>query len=207
MVTEQVINRIYGKKRGWCFTPKDFLDLGSQEAVWQTLSRLVEKGLIRKVLRGVYEYPVKSRIQEGYVSPSPDTVAQAIARTNGWTILPDENTAMTILGLTTQISARWIYLTDGPNKKYSMDTLTIEFKRAPLRETSKLSRNSAILVHGIKGLGMDHINDESLNKLAAYLPPSGWKKTIQECRIVNGWVLETIKKAAAISCSMEAGND
>ena len=88
-----------------------------------------------------------------------------------------------------------------------MDTLTIEFKRAPLRETSKLSRNSAILVHGIKGLGMDHINDESLNKLAAYLPPSGWKKTIQECRIVNGWVLETIKKTAAISCSMEAGND
>lgn len=114
---------------------------------------------------------------------------------------------MTILGLTTQTPARWIYLTDGPNKKYSMDTLTIEFKRAPLRETSKLSRNSAILVHGIKGLGMDHINDESLNKLAAYLPPSGWKKTIQECRIVNGWVLETIKKAAAISCSMEAGND
>jgi predicted transcriptional regulator of viral defense system len=79
MVTEQVINRIYGKKRGWCFTPKDFLDLGSQEAVWQTLSRLVEKGLIRKVLRGVYEYPVKSRIQEGYASPSPDNVAQAIA--------------------------------------------------------------------------------------------------------------------------------
>ncbi|TXT51261.1 MAG: hypothetical protein FD137_83 [Spirochaetes bacterium] len=46
MIADKFLSRIYSMKRGWCFTPKDFLDLGSQPAIWQALSRLEKKGII-----------------------------------------------------------------------------------------------------------------------------------------------------------------
>ena len=203
MLTKLIINRIYNKKRGWCFSPKDFLDLGNQEAVWKALARFEKKGIIRKIIRGIYEYPVKSLITEGFAPVNPDAAAQAIARTNGWTILPDEHTAMVLLKISTQITARWSYITDGPNKKYTFDSITLEFKKAPLRETARLSRNSAILVHGIKGLGQNSINSEVIDKLSSFLPVKSWDKTIQECKIINGWVLETLKQAAQRAAAEE----
>lgn len=128
--------------------------------------------------------------------PDPDMVAQAIARTNGWVIVPDENTAMILLHISTHIPARWTYITDGPNKKYVFDSVTLEFRKAPLRETARLSRNAAILVHGIKGLGADHITDDAVKKISSFIPRDSWQKIIVECKGVNGWVLETIKQVA-----------
>lgn len=197
MLAEQVIARIYGMKRGWCFTPKNFLDLGTPSAVWQALSRLEKKGTIRKIMRGVYDYPEKNTYLEGYASPDPDRVAQTIARSNGWHIVPDGNTSLNILGLSTQIPAEWSYLTDGPNRQYQVDTIRLTFKKRAAKETSKLTWNSAVLVQGIKALGRETVTDEELQRLGSYLTPSNWKTTIKECRYVTNWVLEIMKEAAA----------
>ncbi len=197
MLAEQVIARIYGMKRGWCFTPKNFLDLGTPSAVWQALSRLEKKGTIRKIMRGVYDYPEKNTYLEGYASPDPDRVAQTIARSNGWHIVPDGNTSLNILGLSTQIPAEWSYLTDGPNRQYQVDTIRLIFKKRAAKETSKLTWNSAVLVQGIKALGREAVTDEELQRLGSYLTPSNWKTTIKECRYVTNWVLEIMKEAAA----------
>lgn len=197
MLTEKVIARIYGMKRGWCFTPKDFHDLGSPSAIWQALSRLEKKGTIRKILRGVYDYPIENVFLEGYASPNPDTVAHTIARANGWKIVPDGLTALTILTLSTQIPATWNYFTDGPSREYSVDTLRLTFKKRALKETSGLSWHSAVLVQGIKEMGQDNLADSELRKIGAFLSPAQWKKTIKECRYVTAWVLEIMKKASA----------
>lgn len=196
MLTEQVIARIYGNKRGWCFTPKDFLDLGSPATVWQTLSRLEKKGTIRKIMRGVYDYPEKNIYLGGFASPDPDRIARTLARTYGWTIVPDGNTALALLGLSTQIPAGWQYLTDGPNKHYTIDTVSITFKKTAMRETAGLSRASAILLQGIKTLGEEHITEDVIKRIGEYLAPGQWKKTIRECRYIHGWIIGTMKKAA-----------
>jgi len=197
MLTEKVIARIYGMKRGWCFTPKDFHDLGSPSAIWQALSRLEKKGTIRKILRGVYDYPIENVFLEGYASPNPDTVAHTIARANGWKIVPDGLTALTILTLSTQIPATWNYFTDGPSREYRVDTLRLTFKKRALKETSGLSWHSAVLVQGIKEMGQDNLADSELRKIGAFLSPAQWKKTIKECRYVTAWVLEIMKKASS----------
>lgn len=196
MLTEKVIARIYGMKRGWCFTPKDFHDLGSPSAIWQALSRLEKKGTIRKILRGVYDYPIENVFLEGYASPNPDTVAHTIARANGWKIVPDGLTALTILTLSTQIPATWNYFTDGPSREYRVDTLRLTFKKRALKETSGLSWHAAVLVQGIKEMGQDNLADSELRKIGAFLSPAQWKKTIKECRYVTAWVLEAMKKAS-----------
>ena len=49
---------IYGSGKGYTFTPTEFLDLGGRDAIDKALSRLAIKGTIRRLARGLYEYPI-----------------------------------------------------------------------------------------------------------------------------------------------------
>ena len=73
-VSKQIVKRIRGKGMGFVFTPKDFLDLGSRAAVDQALSRLTRRGTIRRLGRGLYDYPRVSP-HLGPLSPPLDLVA------------------------------------------------------------------------------------------------------------------------------------
>jgi len=203
MLTSRVLARIYGKKRGWCFTPKDFLDLENPSTVWQTLSRLAKKGTIRKILRGVYDYPPKNDFTEGLASPDPDRVAQTIARNSGWNIIPDGNTALNILRLSTQLPASWSYYSDGPSRIYEWEGVMLQFQRRAVKETAGLSYKSAILVQGIKALGKDNIDKTVFAVLRTYCTDSEWIGIIKECRYVTAWVYEVIKMVA----NVESEND
>ncbi len=48
-ISRYIISRIYGRGRGSVFTPNDFIDLGSRDAIDQSLHRLTELGTIRRV--------------------------------------------------------------------------------------------------------------------------------------------------------------
>jgi hypothetical protein len=52
-IANKVINRIYGHGRGWAFIPKDFTDLGKRPAIDVSLNRLIKKGTIRRIMRGI----------------------------------------------------------------------------------------------------------------------------------------------------------
>lgn len=60
------------------FVPADFLGLGSREAVDVVLHRLVRKGTIRRLARGVYDFP-EEHPKLGPLQPSADKVAKALA--------------------------------------------------------------------------------------------------------------------------------
>jgi hypothetical protein len=196
MIIEKVLARIYGKKRGWCFTPKDFLDLGGASAVWQALRRLEQKGTIRKVLRGVYDYPMANTFLEGFAAPDPGRVALAIARSNQWTIVPDGNTALNLLGLSTQVAAHWTYLTDGRSRLYNLGGTELRFLHRSIKETAGLSYGSAVIVQAIKALGKDHIDEKVIRKLYTKKASQEWKVALKESRYVTSWVYEIIKTIA-----------
>jgi len=96
-IENKVINRIYGNGRGWAFFKNDFVDLGSANAVDLALHRLLRKGKIRRVIRGVYDYPKYSKLLEQNLSPDIDQVAQALARKFGWKIQISGNAALNVL--------------------------------------------------------------------------------------------------------------
>ena len=52
-IDSKLLSRIYGGGRGSVFTPNDFLDLGGRNAVDKGLSRLVMRGTIRRLARGL----------------------------------------------------------------------------------------------------------------------------------------------------------
>ena len=108
-ITDQITNRIKRKKPSWVFSPKDFLDIGTRAAVDQVLSRLVKKSMIRRLDRGIYDYPKQSKLL-GVLPPTPDSIARAMA--SGDPVFPSGARAINLLGLSTQVPAKPSYQTN-----------------------------------------------------------------------------------------------
>lgn len=192
----KLINRIYGSGRGWSFSKNDFSDLGSDGAIRLALLRLEENGTIRRVLRGLYDYPQFSKLLNEPMGPDLDQVAQALARKYGWRIQPSENTALNLLGLSTQVPAQAVYLSDGPGKTYEIGTRQLIFKKRALKESGFKHRESELVVQALKALGRDRIDAELRRKLSATLPAATWKKMVRDTKTAPAWVHEVIRAIA-----------
>jgi hypothetical protein len=196
-IAGKILARIYGNGRGRVFTPKDFLDLASHEAVRKALGRFAEEGTIRRLMRGVYDYPAFSALLKAPASPDLDAIARAIARAHGWTILPSGDTALNLLGLSTQVPAQWQYFSDGPSKTYEWRGGTLVFKHRANKETTVLSPKTALLVQALKTLGENRIDDSVMDTLRAKFDKKERGRAIREARYATSWVYEIIKRLAA----------
>src|ERR1019366_9925704 len=58
----KILNRIYGNRRGWIFSPHDFAGLGDRSTIDSALHRFEQKGTIRRIIRGIYYFPRTSRL-------------------------------------------------------------------------------------------------------------------------------------------------
>lgn len=192
----KVVSRIYGKQRGWAFSKNDFLDLGSDALIRKALSNLESKGTIRRVLRGLYDYPRVSRLIKEPMGADIDEVAQALARKSGWRIQPSENTALNLLGLSTQVPAQAVYLSDGPSKTYEIGKRHLIFKKRALKESGFRLRESELVVQALKALGKDRIDSDVRKKLTEAIPAPVWKKIVRDAKTAPAWVHEIIRTLA-----------
>ena len=178
---------------GTIFVPADFADIAEKSRVGVIFSRLEDEKLIRRVMHGVYYKAEYNDFLQEYVSPLPDKVAHALARNFGWTIVPCGDTALNLLGLSTQIPAAWVYVSDGTYKEYSYENTTIKFKRTTNKEISKLSNKTALVVQALKALGKDNVTDTVLDKLRNNLTDNEKSALLTESKAVTSWIYEDIK--------------
>jgi hypothetical protein len=181
---------------GWAFTPKDFLEVAGYESARKSLQRLANAGKIRRLLRGVYDYPEDSAILGRPAPPAPDAIALALARAHAWTILPAGDTALNLLGLSTQLPARWEYFSDGPTRRYAWEGGTLVFKHRANRETTRLSPRTALVAQALKTLGQARISEDLLSALGEKLEADDWARAARETRYATAWVHEIIQRLA-----------
>src|SRR5213595_832658 len=131
-VDSRILDVIYGRGRGSVFVPADFLDLGSRQAVDIALHRLAQKGTIRRLARGVYDFPKEHPVL-GLLSPSADAVAKALAGRDRTRLQPSGAYAANILGLSEQVPAKTVFLTDGPSRTVKIGPTTIQLRRTTPR--------------------------------------------------------------------------
>ena len=136
--TEQIRDRIISAPDGSVFVNSDFADIADNNTIRQSISRLVREGILRRVIRGVFDKPKYSKLLGEYVAADPDVVAKALARCYHWTVAPCGDTALNMLGLSTQATAVWSYISDGPYKTYEWDKTKIEFKHRINKEVTSL---------------------------------------------------------------------
>lgn len=76
-IDSQIVEAINHRGRGAVFVPSDFLNLGSRQAIDIVLHRLVQKGTVRRLARGIYDFPQEHPIL-GKLQPSPEKIAEAL---------------------------------------------------------------------------------------------------------------------------------
>lgn len=190
---DKIENRIISAEKGSIFVTSDFLDIANIDAVNKALSRLTQDNVVCRILRGVYEYPEYSNFLREFVAPSPDKVAHALARNYGWTIVPCGDTALNLLGLSTQVPAVWSYVSDGNYKEYTFDKITIKFKRTTNKEISKITYKTALVIQALKSLGKEKIDDDAIEKISSGLKIDEKQKMLTEAKYATAWIYETIK--------------
>ena len=120
--TQKIEERIDNFNNGKVFISSDFLDIADYETVRKILNRLTDSKKIQKIVKGVYYNPSYNELIKEYEAPSVHEVAKAIARKYNWTIAPSGNTALNLLGLSTQVPSKWTYVSDG----FSFGNIVIE---------------------------------------------------------------------------------
>ena len=180
-------------ENGSVFVSTDFTDITDKKTVNMGLIRLADEGLIKKILFGVYYKPEFSKLLGEAVAPSPNKVAHALARNFGWTIVPCGDTALNLLGLSTQVPSQWVYVSDGAYKEYTFDNTTIKFKRTTNKEISKVSYKTALTIQALKALGKENITEQVILRLKKILTDEEKEKMLAESKSATSWVLELIK--------------
>ena len=189
----QIRANIEKAENGSVFVSTDFTDITDKKTVNMGLIRLADEGLIKKILFGVYYKPEFSKLLGEAVAPSPNKVAHALARNFGWTIVPCGDTALNILGLSTQVPSQWVYVSDGAYKEYTFDNTTIKFKRTTNKEISKVSYKTALTIQALKALGKENITEQVILRLKKILTDEEKEKMLAESKSATSWVLELIK--------------
>lgn len=193
-IENKVISRIYGRGRGLAFTKVDFVSEFGEANIHQALSSLTKAGKIRRVCRGVYDYPRFSELLDRQLSPDIDQVAHALARKFNWRIQPSGDTALNLLGLSTQVPGRWIYLSDGPSRKYKIGKHSLMFKNSALKDVGFKYRESGLVVQALKTLGREHVDQKVVERIRQQLESKACGRVLRDTRSVTGWIYETIKR-------------
>lgn len=191
---KQIVSRIYGHGRGWSFSTADFIPIGTRPIIDVALSRLCKKGLIRRVIRGLYDYPKYSDLLKQNMSPDIDQVASALARKFGWYIQVTGPTALNYLGLSTQVPGRYIYISNGPSRKYTIGKQTLEFKHKALKESGFKLRESPIIIQALKSLGEENITEDTIETIREWLSPLHRNRLLKDTKIITGWTYKIITK-------------
>lgn len=190
---KRIRERVLSAENGMVFTTSDFADIADSDTVRQSLNRLVNSGILRRVFRGVFEKPKYSNLLKEYVATDPNAVANALARSYHWTIAPCGNTALNFLGLSTQVTATWSYISDGPYRIYEWDSTRIEFKHRANREITGLSYITVLVVQALKTLGKDNVTPEIIRILSDRLDSKDKVLILKESAETTDWIYDIIK--------------
>ena len=200
---KEIQNRIGAAPDGTIFIVSDFSDVADSETIRRNLNRLVQAGTLRRILKGVFEKPKFSKLLGEYVAADPDAVAKALARCYHWTIAPCGDTALNMLGLSTQVTAVWSYISDGPYKTYEWDKTKIEFKHRTNKEVTGLSSMTILVIQALKTLGKEHVDEKTIRVLSHRLNEDEKTALLAEGAEATDWIYTVIKEI----CKGEREND
>ena len=182
-----IFSRIKRWGRGTIVLPAQFFDLGSREAIDLTLHRLTKAGEIRRIARGVYDYP-RTHPKMGLLAPEPDKVAQAIADRDQTKIQPSGAYAANLLGLSEQVPARLVYLTDGTARTITIGKMTIQLRNTTQRNMATAGRLSGLVIQAFRHLGKQHITPARIQGLKQRIPLKERKTLLKDLKFAPVWM-------------------
>lgn len=196
-IDDKILARIHGKGRGCVFFPTNFTSLGEGKSVLKALERLVNKGAIIRVSRGIYCYPrVDKRWGLGVQRPTYDEIAQAIARRDKARIAPTGAQALNMLGLSEQVPMNAVYLTDGSARKIRLDgDRGILFRHTAPRNLAFSNNLAMLITFALKEIGADKVTADQERAIACLLQNETKEDVMADLALMPGWIGMIVRRA------------
>jgi hypothetical protein len=194
-IDSRILSRIQAASPGQVFAPRQFLDLGSRDAIDQALSRQCRAGAIRKIARGLYDIP-RDHPRFGRLAPSSDAIANALKGRDAIRLQPSGAYAANILGLSDQVPVRLVFLTDGPSRRVTVDGREIVLKRTTPLNMATAGRASGLVIQALRWLGKEHVDDRVVAKLRRHLKPEEKAVLLADAHLAPGWIAAVFHQLA-----------
>ena len=195
-IDTRIARRVQRSARGSVFTPASFTGSGSRAAIDKALQRLVADGSLRRLSRGLYDKPVKDA-QLGDLWPPVEAVVKAIAGKHKLRTLPAGVYAANLLGLSEQVPAKVVLLTDGTGRTVQAGPMTITFKGTTPRNMAAAHRLSGLVIQAFKSLGAGHITPQRIAHLRKTLPAAERAKLLADLNLAPAWMRPLLQSVAA----------
>ncbi len=147
------------KEGGSLIFISDFSEYGNYDTVRKSLQRLVNKGLLIRISKGIYYIPKKDKIL-GILYPTAEEIGKAIAKRDKARIIPTGAYAQHLLGLSTQIPMNVVFLTDGSARKIKIGNQTIVFKKTSPKNLSFENQLNTLIIQALKSKKENNITEE-----------------------------------------------
>ena len=196
IIYDKICEMPYGK----AFVISDFSGVAEYDTLKQNFKRLTDENKILRVLPGIYYRPKYSSLLNEYSMVSIDEVAAAIARNNNWSIVPTGETALNMLGLSTQVPSKYEFISNGPYRTYDVDGIKLNFIHRTTKQISNYSYLTALLIQAIKTVGDKNMSDKHIEILRSRLNADDKTRILEEGRATTNWIYKYIKQI----CSEES---
>ncbi len=178
--------------KGEIFFIADFTELGNYEAVRKSLQRLTKEESIERIAKGIYFLPKKHE-RLGIIYPHAEQIAKAIAKRDKARIIATGSTALNILGLSTQIPLKVVFLTDGSARKIKVGKQTIEFKKTNPKNLSIEHGLTNLVIQGLKAIGEKNVTQEQLQQIQSIIDKSDERELVyQNLKNAPVWIQKII---------------
>lgn len=191
-ITQKITENIRSIPEGAPFASSQFLEYGLRNSVDQIVLRLVKKGDITRVARGIYVRPKHSRFI-GTVIPSPLEVAKFIASKTGAIIQVHGAEAARQLGFTTQMPTQSIYLTNGPSKKVTIERLQLTLKHVTSRKLIYAGTKVGLAITALWYLGKQQVNEKMIEKLKSQLTAKEYHEFLGAIGQMPTWLANIVQ--------------
>jgi hypothetical protein len=190
----QIKNSILKKRKGTIVFAEDFKKIGDGGTIRVSLFRLCKEHFLIRLANGIFLYPrIDKKFGLGVIYPSIFEIAKEIAKREKSRLMPTGVYAMNRLGLSTQVPAKVIFLTDGAPRTIKIGkNATIKFQKTTAKNLAFKGKITQLVVSALKEIGKENVTDEQLQKIgqALYLEKN---KTIEhDAELAPEWISKII---------------
>lgn len=170
MVTakNQIETKVSKSSLGEIFFADDFTNYGSPDNIRQVLSRLVKEEILLRIAQGIYLKPKKDPVL-GIIYPNIEDIAKEIAARDKARIAPTGVLSLYLLGLTTQVPLKAVYLTDGSQREIKIGNRTIKFKKTAPKSFAVKDERLHLIVQAFKETGQKEVSEGFLTRIQPHI--------------------------------------
>ncbi len=188
---KQIEAFVQKRPRGKPFTTSSLVKFGARAAVDQAIARLVTRGKVVRLTRGVYVRPEKDALKNT-VLPAAEKVAKTIAERTQDLVQMDGAEAAKQFGINADLSNTPIFLTTGRARKFNLGGLEVTLKHVSKKKIPMPNSKIGIAILALWYMGKHLTTNKIIEMIEKNLTPKEFEELLSSTDQMPIWMSRAI---------------